>query len=357
MDVRLPPVGDLLLDRVQAQRFGCETGGSPLYVAVLDAVAAEMAADGRCRDVLAPYADEPVHDAMVLRFLAAVHEMVLEGAAPGLARHYPSVGGVPGPDVGRELVAVVATHGDRLRARTALPCQTNEVGRSAALLGGFLAVASSGPALPLRVLEIGASAGLNLRFDHYRYEAGGAAFGPAASPVRFLQPWESRAPDLAVGIEVAERKGCDAAPLDPTDPHDQLRLRASLWPDQVQRRHLLDGALEVAATVPVAVDRADAATWLADQLAEPVEGVTTVIVHSIMWNYLAADTRTELERLLDDAGGRATPTAPLARLLMEPASASHAEVHLTRWPAEGRSSRTEVLARTGFHGPPIRWLA
>lgn len=339
---------------VRAQRRGCAIGGSTLYPVLLDAVLADLEGDGPCRRVLAPYAAEPSGAAVVLRFLAAVHELVLDGRAPGLAGHYPSTGGTPGPDVGAAFVATVGAHEAEVRERTAEPIQTNEVGRSAALLGGFLVLAGAG--LPLRVLEVGASAGLNLRFDHLRYEAGEAAFGPADAPVRFVDPWVRGRPHLAAELRVAERRGCDVHPLDPGDDADRLRLRACLWPDQPARRERLDGALEVAAAVPATVDRADAAEWAAARLAEPAAGVTTVLVHTIVAQYLGAATRTALEEAVREAGERATAAAPVAWLRMEPATETEAEVRLTLWPKPA-PVRTHVLARSAFHGPPVTWLA
>jgi hypothetical protein len=339
---------------VRAQRKGCAIGGSVLYETVLDAVLADLAADGVCRAVLEPYASEPHGRAVVLRFLAAVHELVLDGRAPELAAHYPSAGGTPGADVGTVFLATVIDHVEALVELTAEPIQTNEVGRSAALLGGFLLLGATG--LPLRVLEVGASAGLNLRFDHLRYEAGDDAFGPADSPVRFVDPWEGGRPRLDAPVEVAERRGCDVHPLDPTSPAHQLRLRACLWPDQPERRRRLDGALRVAAAVPAPVDRADAAEWAAAQLATPVPGTVTVVVHTIVAQYLDAGTRHALEAAIRTAGEAATAAAPVAWLCMEPATETEAEVRLTLWPKPA-PVRTHVLARTAFHGPPVRWLA
>lgn len=311
-----------------------------------------MVAGGSCRSVLAPYGHEPVAAAVALRMLAAVHELVLTGEAPALARHYPSVGGAATPQAGRDFVATVAEHRDWATERTATPIQTNEVGRSASLLGGFLSVAEAG--LPLRVLEVGASAGLNLRFDHFRYEALGTGFGPSDAPVRFVEPWAGLAPDLAAPLVVAERRGCDVRPLDPGDLDDRLRLRACLWPDQPERRARLDAALAVAEATPVAVEQADAATWAAARLAETRHGMTTVVVHSIVAQYLPSAGREALERTIRSAGERATPDAPVAWLRMEPASSEEADVRLTCWPTTG-TAHDRVLAHSGFHGPPVRW--
>src|SRR6185437_26036 len=98
------------------------------------------------------------------------------GDAPDLAAHYPSVGGTPhGP--WPAFLATLREHGDELRRRLDDPIQTNEIARCAPLLGGFLEVAGT-TGLPLRLLEIGSSAGLNLRFDRYRYQLGAETWGP-----------------------------------------------------------------------------------------------------------------------------------------------------------------------------------
>lgn len=348
-------MGADLVPLLEAQREGCRIGGSPLYARLLDGVIADVVADGACRAALEPYAHEPRSAALVLRFLAAVHEIVLEGGADELARHYPSAGGAPGPDVVAVFVATVDQHAVRVTTRTADPVQTNEVGRSAALLGGYLTIAAGpGRGMPLRLLEVGASAGLNLRFDHFRYEAGGRAFGPAASPVRFSEPWAGLVPRLETALEVAERRGCDLRPLDSSRRADRLWLRACVWADQPHRLDRLDAALEVAGRVPAVVDEGDAPSWLDVQLAQPMPGVVTVVVHSIVAQYLPPPARERMEAVVLAAGQRATLAAPVAWLCMEPASAVEAEVRLTSWPAPA-PVRSRVLGHCAFHGPPIRW--
>lgn len=339
-----------LLDVIEVQRFGCEMAGSALYADVLDAVASDVVDGGPCGDLLAPFVEAPFSDAVLLRLLAGVHLLVLDGSEPVLASHYPSVGGAPGEAVGLAFLEAVARHRDRLARSLLQGVQTNEAGRSVALLGGFLELARTGR--PLRILEVGASAGLNLRFDRYRYEQGSDAFGPAGSRVRFVDPWVGPSPALGAVVDVASRRGCDLDPIDATTEGGRLRLRSLIWPDQPDRRARLDAAIDVAGELSVTIDRADAVAWLGAQLAGTVPGQLTVVVHSIVLQYLPPSARTAFLAVIDEAGRRADHDAPLAWLRMEPGG-DRAETRLNVWP----SGTTDLLATSGFHGPPVAWVA
>lgn len=334
----------------------CRALGSPLYGALLARAAADCAAGGPTWGVLEGREDDPAASALALRLAGAVHRLVLRGEAPALARHYPSAGGAPGPDedVWRAFHGVLAAERECLRALVQEPVQTNEVGRSACLLGGFLAVARA-TGLPLRVLEVGASAGLNLRFDRYRYESEGFAFGDPSSPVRFTHVFAGAPPDLRGPLAVASRAGCDARPVDPDTEEGRLTLRSFLWPDQGRRRARLDAALELAARVPAPVERADACDWLAARLA-PEAGTATVVFHSIVLQYLGLEGAARLAGLVRAAGARASEAAPLAWLRLEPVRLPSGElgfrVLLTRWPGGGE----RTLAACSPHGPPVSWL-
>lgn len=335
-----------LLDTIENQRFGCELAGSPAYAQVLAAVAQDVTAGGPCARILGPYEAAPFGDAVLLRLLAGVHQIVLEGRGIELASHYPSAGGRPGRGIEAAFLAVVARNENELVEAMKRGVQTNEVGRCAALLCGYLEIAAGG--LPVRILEVGASAGLNLWFDRYRYEAGGTSFGPTQSPLRFDEPFFGPPPDLHRSIEIVERRGSDLDPIDPTTDAGRLRLRSLIWPDQPERRARLDAALEAIAHERPLVERADAVVWLREQLARPVAGVATVVVHSIVFQYLSLPARKEFLAIIDDAGSAATPDAPVAWLRMEPGG-DQAEVRLTTWP-DGAS---RLLARSSFHGPPV----
>jgi hypothetical protein len=333
------------------QAAGCAEIGSPLYAHLLEQLAASAAAGGIAWRVLEHRAADPPFSALGLRLMAAVHRLVLAGRAPGLAAFYPSAGGGGEPGGAWEAFArVLAEEFEDVVAGVDRPCQTNEPGRAAALLGGFLSVAAE-TGLPLRVLEVGASAGLNLRWDHFRYIASPRSWGDAASPVVFDGVFES-APPLEVAAVVAERRGCDANPLDPLDARTQLNLRASAWPDQPERLATLQGALEVAGRVPAVVDRADGPAWVEAQLARHTPGLATVVYHSIVLQYLTDQGRARLRDVITAAGERATADAPLAWLSMEPGGAGRAHVNLSTWPG----GRKRLVATAGYHGRPVRWL-
>ena len=325
--------------------------GSRLYEQILWGVLDDLRTGGVCVRVLADRGEDPFGTALALRLLGTVHRIALDGRAPELAAIYPSTGGDPssGDPVGAFL-RVVAEHEDEVSARITDGVQTNEAGRSAALVGGFAAVQLE-TGLPLRVLEVGASAGLNLRFDHYAYDTGARIVGDPASPVRFEGVWEGPPPRLPDRLDVAERRGCDRNPIDAGSDEGRLALLSYVWPDQLDRIRRLDGALEVARRVPAEIDRGDAVDWTAAQLAVPASGLATVVVHSIVVQYLGPTRRRRLEAAIAGAGRDATHAAPLAWLRMEPATEAAAELRLTRWPGGGE----RVLGQAGYHGTPVRW--
>jgi hypothetical protein len=340
---------------LHAQARWCEGLGSPLYAALLERAGDDATRGGPVFQALNGHEDDPSGSALALRFMGAMHRLVLSGSAPGLAPFYPSVAGRPADgDPWPAFLSTIESHLDDLRSLVERPVQTNEPGRSAALLGGFLTIARE-TELPLRVLEIGSSAGLNLRWDRYRYESGDWSWGDDSAPVRFTKVFEDATPEPGPA-EVSERAGCDANPVDASTEDGRLTLLSYTWPDQRHRFATLKGALEVAVRVPAPVERADGPSWLRARLARPKPGVATVVFHSLVAQYLAEDGRARLRAALSDAARDATADAPLAWLRFEPSSPEGGGrflVHLTTWPG----GQDRLLAESHPHGPPVRWLA
>lgn len=333
------------------QARSCEAMGSPLYALLLRHAARDASEAGVVHRLLRRHAAPGRGGALALRLMAAVHILVLRGEAPELARHYPSVGGSDDPQgAWAAFVRVIGERGEVLHELVERPCQTNEVGRCAGLAVGFLEAAAR-TGLPLRLREIGASAGLNLRWDHFRYGGAGTAFGPPDSPVNLTGLWQEAPPHTATSVTVVERRGCDPDPVDPGSEEGRLALTASVWADQVERHTRLRGALAVAEHVPAHVDDASVQTWLPEQLAEPSPGAVTVVYHSVVEEYLSHEVRDVVRRSLEDAGARATPDAPLAWVRLEPVSAVRRHgVTMRLWP--GPAER--LLATCGAHGQDVR---
>ncbi len=337
-----------MADVIALQQEACARAGSSRYAEILSAIGRDYEAGGSSAALLGPWTANALADAIPLRLLAAVHRIVLDGRAPELARYYPSAGGTDDGDASAAFLGVLGDHHEEIAAGMHAGVQTNEVGRACSLVGGFHLVAAE-TAMPLRILEVGASGGLLLRWDHFTYTAGDRRWGGDAG-LRFDDPWTGRVPDFVDDLRVAERRGCDINPIDPTTAVGVNTLRGFLWPDQVHRRQRLDAAIEVARANPATVDRADAGAWVDEQLARRTPGVATVVYHSIVLQYLPRASFDRLRAAFARAGERATADAPLYWLRMEPAGVV-ADLRLRSWP--GGDDR--LLGTTGFHGPPVDW--
>lgn len=361
--------GELLARRFRVQAAGCAHLGSPLYAALMERCARNVEESGLLLDLLAGWAHLDGPSALALRLFGAVHRLVLTGRAPSLAAFYPSAGGKEdaGTDGDRAWpLFLEAVEDNRGYCCSAMehPPQTNEVGRSAALVVGFVkALALSGR--PLSVLEVGASAGLNLYWDSFSYGKGdGAWMGDPTSPVRFPSSWYPDGLESLVGgtgaarladmPAVVSRAACDRSPVDVSCDDGALTLMSYVWPDQRERFTRLTGAIDVARRAPVAVEAAGALEWLTARLREPVQGACTVVFHSIVLQYISGNDKNAILECLQEAGRRATVDSPLAWLRLEPAQTRRvspmlAEVRLTFWPGGGET----VVADAGFHGRPV----
>jgi hypothetical protein len=343
-------------EALERQAVSCKAVGSPLYGALLEGLLDDYLRGGLTAELLDGVTDQPVHDALPLRYLATGHLLALSGQAAGLAAHYPSCGGHWAGDgrVVDDFLAAVADARDAFVLGVRRNVQTNEVGRAPVLASGF-ALLGARHGLPFDQLEIGSSAGLLSRWDHFGYETGLSRGGDAAAAVRFTSEWwAGGAPDLGRLQPVRRRRACDISPIDVSTDAGRQTMLSFVWPDQLTRIERLRAALAVAEQVAVTVECADAADWLAAQLtAGPAPGATTVLFHSIVWQYLPRPTKDGVRAALAAAGERAGDTNPLCWLRMEPDTLERAALRLTTWPGGSE----EKLAEVGYHGADIVWLA
>jgi hypothetical protein len=329
--------------RLRTQGRACEAIGSPLYAGLLERAAQDVERGGVTWDILAGHEDDPGPSALALRLLGAVHRVVLKGEAPELAAIYRA--GDPNGDgeAWSAFERVLTERRDHLREEVDKGVQTNEVGRAGALAPAFLVAARDTGMHDVRVLEIGASGGLNLRWDAFGYRHRDRTWGDTTSPVQLGDPYEEGTPPFDVDVAVVARAGCDPNPIDVTTDDGARTLMSFVWPDQQRRFDDLRGAIEIARRVPATVERAEAAPWVARRLAEATPGVLTIVYHSVVMQYLTEEGRGRFVAEMERAGGRATSDEPTRRTF---------EVSVTTWP--GGVDR--VVAETGAHGRPVRWL-
>lgn len=336
-----------------AERFrGHFDGERHLYWHLTRAMADDLEEGGPTARIVAGHLDAPPGAVVQLRLLAALFRVVLRGEAPGLEQWYPCLGGRADPATAWPVVReVLAAQEGRLRGELDVAPQTNEPGRAVALLVGLREALTRHGASRVRLLEVGASAGVNLLPDHYRFVGHGWAAGPEDSPCVVVG---AGAPGFEpVPFEVAERRGCDLHPVDASTPEGALRLRSFVWPFMLERHARLNGALEVLAAHPVRVEEEAAGVWLETVLAEPVEpGVLTVVWQSVTRQYWPD---AERERV-DAAVAAARRRLPLAYVTMEPPAAGGHRV--TDHSAELPLIEVDGVAvgRCGFHGPPVTLL-
>jgi hypothetical protein len=343
-------------------------GYSPLYDSICRAVA-------RDEDVLALAAAAPLFGRQPNVLLAAVHPLLLGGADGELADLYHraergdrdvDVAGA-GPlfcefalERRDEVAVLLATR------RT----NTNECGRSAVVLPA-LRWAAGVVGEPLALLDVGASAGLNLNLDRYRidYRPVPGAVGPASSPVVITTDLEGEAPVAGGAPPIAARCGLDRAPVDLGDPEDARWQLACVWPD-TGRLARTRAAIALAQEHPNEVVEGDAVDDLAAVVASRLPPAPMPLCITTTW-VVAYLRRADRLRFAEAVAALAhdrdvvwiSAEAPgiVAQLEAPPEdrrdgtkpSVGGATVHR----AGGSTSTATVLGTCHPHGTWLRWTA
>jgi hypothetical protein len=228
--------------------------------------------------------------------------------------------------------------------------QTNEVGRCTALYQVLARLPQ-----PLALLEVGASAGLCLLPDRYRYDYDGVPAGDPDSPLLLDCHVAGGPPSPAGKVRVAWRAGIDLNPLDVTDPEDVRWLETLVWPGQEHRLHRLRTAVEIARREPPRLVRGDLNDRLHEVAAQAPSGATLVVFHTaVLYQLPVAAQARFVEQVRDLPGHWVSQEAP--ELLPTTASVPAAV------PAGDRARYALALdgaplAVTVPHGGAVTWLS
>lgn len=329
-------------DAFRQQAAFCAAMDAPITARVCAALADALSRDSETGRRTLDWPGEPIPDALPLRLVGGLHALARTRIDPDLRALFAGEG-----EPQAILTRVLVDHDAALLPWLDGPPQTNEPMRSGVLMAGLLAVANAhGPAVEL--LEIGSSAGLNLLIDRYRFDLGGVTVGPEDAAVTIRPDWRGPPPP-AVPLRIESVRGVDIQPLDATDPAVATRLAGYIWTDQPERQARLTAAIALQRARPVDLVQGDAVDWLRDRLAEPqAPGVTRVLMHSVVWQYLGDTRRAAITAMMDAAAARATPDRPLGWVRMEPDRVlQRQELIVQHWPGHGSS---RMLATAHAHG-------
>ncbi|MFZ4689288.1 MAG: DUF2332 domain-containing protein [Polymorphobacter sp.] len=353
MTTALPPA----IAAAFAQQAGfCRQFAAPFTAAMCEAAALALDATSASGRAIIDWPGDAFADALMMRVTGGFNALVRAGQAPELACLYPPAALPPVAQLATVVCAVLA---DPARDAALLdwlagPPQTNEVARSGVLFPGLMAVAAA-TRLPLRLFELGCSAGLNLNLDRFGYALGGISAGDPLSPVQLAPVWTGPPPPLA-DVTLVSRRGVDINPLDVSDAATRERLMAYVWPDQPERVARARAAIALARTQPPPIDGGDAAAWVEQHVGADA-GSVAVVLHSIAFQYFPPATKARIAAHMARVGEAASATAPLAWLRYEMDDASVAQLptlRLTLW--QGGLPTERLLARAHPHGAFVQWL-
>ena len=265
-------------------------GDSPLYERICGAVSAD-------RELLEFVRQAPSGAHMPLTLLAAVHYLILDGLDHPLADVYA---GRSDADPAPLFLDLCRTHRPELAALLAVRLvQTNDCGRSAAI-GPGLTWLSSRLDEPFGLVDVGASAGINLLCDRYRIDYGDhGTTGPAGSPVEIACRVVAGEPPIADRLPaIGSRIGIDRAPIDLTDPDDARWLLACVWPDS-DRLERTAASIGLARDDPPLVIPGNAVDTLPGVLADLPEAQSAVVVTTAAAGYFSIEQRRRFLSVLE----------------------------------------------------------
>ena len=350
------PTPKEVADHFQSQATNCRDFGSEFLGDLLSAAGSKIEQSGALHDLVGDWPGLLIADLVAIQFASALHAIVLTNSDDALVAAFPSAASKgDGRAALRAAEAYLDHHRDWAKEWLSSAPQTNEVRRSTALFAGISTLARE-YGLPLHLLELGASAGLNLLLDAFEYRTPAWTWGN--SPVVIETDWQG-APFTPGSLDIRSRASCDLNPLEVSLPNDRVRLYSYIWADQLERLERTRKAVDLAIHNGIQVDKMDAADWIEEQLRSRREGVLTVVYHSIFYQYPSQELRKRIQRSIVQAGERATKSAPLAWLRFEfeaaiggPMDSKRCILDAITWP----DAIHRKLADVDSHGRAVTWL-
>ena len=353
------PTNDLDKVRAYFQNFGLRQApeaGSPLYHTLCLGVLDDP-------DMLQLAASCPPSQPSANILFASVHYLLLGGIQHPLRDFYPDVMAsektprTPSPETYPLFQDFVRTHVDTIRKLIATRLvQTNVVRRTTCLLPIFALIAKKAGNLPLSLIEIGTSAGLNLHWDryHHRYEYPSGRhleWGDENSSVHLSTQVRGTVPlpTLPEDLRIEWRTGIDLNPIDVTDTDAMRWLRALIFPEHLDRQQTIEAAARVARKHPLPLVTGDALTHLPALLSQaPVDSRLCLYASMVLYQF-SSEARKALWTLLTEFSA----SRPVSVIIMDGLPEGWSQL-LIRDFNKGSYSKRHV-ANAHSHGRWLEW--
>ncbi len=315
---------------------------SPTYEALSYAVA-------ESEDLLALARDSQVGQPIPNLFFSAVKRVLADYPEDVLSDHYARCAreGEPTPGLDDAFTEFCSKHEREIRSLVQTRrVQTNEIRRCSYLMPAFGSIANENPGRPLALIDVGASAGLNLLWDSYRYRySDGLAYGPADSGVVIEAETRTPMPPIPDQLpHVSFRVGIDLSPVDLSDNEEYRWMMALVWPDHPDRAELLVAARSIWLETPPEIVAGDAVTTLPRVLHRVPEDAVLCVFHCHTLNQFPVEARAAFYEILMRESERRT-------VYHVPSEGER--MSLDR--IEDRQSTTILSARRNAHGRWIEW--
>ncbi|MFJ7586937.1 DUF2332 domain-containing protein [Streptomyces sp. NPDC097617] len=323
-------------------------GLSPLYATLSHAVA-------RSADLLDLAAGTRPGQPAPNMLLGAIHHILRRGVQHPLANYFTGHEDLAADDADALLADFCRRHRAQIeRIISTRSVQTNEVGRCSVLLPAFAALQQQLEG-PIRVVDVGASAGLNLLWPRYTYDYGGRRITLSDSDLDTVLTCDIRGGTPPLTLDPARfvrPVGIELDPVDVTDTEATEWLVSLTWPEQTTRMRTLNSALALASRNPPTILAGAAADHLADIVAETPDDQHLVFVFS--WSiYQIFGSPGGRERLVDTVA-HLSQRRPIHEI-----SIGHFGQEIPRMimaTHDGGVSRSDVVAHCDVYGTWLHWL-
>ncbi|MFD3909972.1 DUF2332 domain-containing protein [Streptomyces sp. NPDC058603] len=334
------------------RRFATQqaAGKSPLYETLSYAVA-------RTPELLDLAADTQPGQPAPNMLLGAIHHISRRGVQHPLATYFTGHEELHQARADALLTDFCRRHARQItRIISTRSVQTNEVNRCAVLLPAFAALQQQLDERPIRIVDVGASAGLNLLWDHYTYDYGGHRHRlPASDPDTVLScEIKGATPPLSLDVtRFVQPVGIELNPVDVTDPEATEWLISLTWPEQTTRMRTLNSALALAARIPPTILAGRAEDHLATVVAETPADQHICFVFS--WSiYQIFGSPGGRERLVDTLA-ELSRQRPLHEISI--GHFGHDTPRVITAAYDGGVTRSGIVAQCDVYGTWLDWLA